>query len=48
VAPWLVQDHFEFGLEVILNGLQQRLAEKQAEAPGAGSSARRPSRRSGS
>ncbi len=28
VAPWLVQDSFEFGLEVILNGLQQRLADK--------------------
>ena len=35
VAPWLVQDSFEFGLEVILNGLQQRLADKLRSA-GAG------------
>ena len=32
VAPWLVQDSFEFGLEIILNGLQQRLADKQRAA----------------
>jgi TetR/AcrR family transcriptional regulator, tetracycline repressor protein len=28
VAPWLVQDSFEFGLEVILSGLRQRLDEQ--------------------
>ena len=32
VAPWLVQDSFEFGLEVILHGLQQRLADHQRSA----------------
>ncbi len=34
VAPLLVQDSFEFGLEVILNGLQQRLADKQHRIAG--------------